>query len=150
MRIESIENSYLIRRKDQDIINAILLVSISEKLLQKLQEDGWTSLFLEVSFFCQKNDIDVPNIDDDFVAKGKSWRKSHKLSHTYDYSVELFYIKLIHLGKIYSSSFSPLEFLALDNQLEILVKLASIFPFATSNVERIFSIMKIVKNRLRN
>ena len=95
---------------------------------------------------------------------------------------------MIRLGQIYSSDFSPIEVIALDNQLETyiidmrsneefsslkgienlatklvetkknvvyplvyrLVKFALILSIATASVERVFSAMKIVKNRLRN
>ncbi|XP_071725268.1 uncharacterized protein [Rutidosis leptorrhynchoides] len=97
-------------------------------------------------------------------------------------------LKLIRLSEIYSWNFTPIEVLALDNQLENyivdmrlhrvfsdlkgiealvktlvktkknivyplvyrLVKLALILSVATATMERVFSVMKIVKTRLKN
>ena len=56
-----------IQKKDQDIVNAITLVEISKKRLQLMREGGWTSLLDNVSSFCEKNEIDIPNMDDKFV-----------------------------------------------------------------------------------
>ncbi|KAH1064884.1 hypothetical protein J1N35_029871 [Gossypium stocksii] len=70
------ELSEALQRKDQDIVNAILLVRILKERLQKLREDGWASLFSEVSSFCQKHGNDVPNMNDDFVAKRKVTEES--------------------------------------------------------------------------
>ncbi|KAL1154618.1 hypothetical protein V6Z11_A09G254800 [Gossypium hirsutum] len=164
--------SEALQRKYKDIVNVILL-----------------------------HDIDVPNMDDDFVDRGRSRRKAHKVTNMHYYRVEIFYTiidiqlqelnicfnevntklllcKLICLYQIYSSDFSPVKFLALDNQLETyiidmnsrscykkmvdkknniayplvycLVKLALILLVVTTSVERVFSTMKIVKNRLKN
>lgn len=62
------ELSQVLQRKDQDIVNAIYLVQTSKRRLQMMRESGWDSLFLVVSSFCEKNEIDVLNMDDTFVA----------------------------------------------------------------------------------
>jgi hypothetical protein len=58
------ELSQALQRKDQDILNAMKLVEISKLRLQAMREDGWNSLFEEVSKFCAKNNIVVPNMDE--------------------------------------------------------------------------------------
>ena len=58
------ELSQALQRKDQDIVNAMKLVDISKQRLQVLRDDGWNSLLEEVSTFCAKNNIDVPDMDD--------------------------------------------------------------------------------------
>ena len=45
-------------------MNAIKLVDISKQRLQVMRDDGWNSLLEEVSAFCAKNNIDVPDMDD--------------------------------------------------------------------------------------
>ncbi|XP_059429097.1 uncharacterized protein LOC132162896 [Corylus avellana] len=58
------ELSQSLQRKDQDILNAMKLVEISKLCLHAMREDGWNSLFEEVSKFCAENNIDVPNMDE--------------------------------------------------------------------------------------
>ncbi|KAJ0975429.1 hypothetical protein J5N97_017394 [Dioscorea zingiberensis] len=221
------ELSMALQRRDQDIMNAIALVKVTKQLLQIMRDDGWKSLYDEVSSFCERNNIVVPNMDDIFVTRGRPRRNTHKVTNFHHYRVELFYTvvdmqlqelnnrfnelnmelllcvaylspcnsfaafdkgKLIHLAQFYPSEFSETELHVLDNQLEtyiidlrshdefkslkginelsiklvetkkhivyplvyLLVKLALILPVSTASVERVFSAMKIVKNRLRN
>ena len=58
------ELSQALQRKDQDIVNSMKLVDISKQRLQVMRDDGWNSLLEEVSTFCAKNNIDVPDMDD--------------------------------------------------------------------------------------
>ncbi|KAA3455769.1 zinc finger MYM-type protein 1-like [Gossypium australe] len=62
------------------------------KSSEKMDELLYFQKFSEVSSFCQKHDIDVPNMDDDFVAKGRSHRKALTVTNMDHYIVELFYI----------------------------------------------------------
>ena len=45
-------------------MNAMKLVDISKQRLQVMRDDGWNTLLDEVSAFCAKNNIDVPDMDD--------------------------------------------------------------------------------------
>lgn len=51
------ELSQILQMKDQDIVNAMQLVSITKKQLQTLRDDGWESLLYEVKLFCNMHDI---------------------------------------------------------------------------------------------
>jgi hypothetical protein len=219
------ELSQALQRKDQDILNAMKLVEISKLRLQAMREDGWNSLFEEVSKFCAKNNIVVPNMDE--LYQPRSRRKVQDMKNSHHYRVELYYTvidmqlqelnsrfneasselllcvaclspddmfasfnkeKLIRLAQFYPNDFSAVQLITLDNQLETyifdmrssdefatlkgigqlaeklvemkkdvvyplvysLVTLSLILPVATATVERAFSAMNIVKNRLRN
>ncbi|KAL4611456.1 hypothetical protein ACB092_08G124600 [Castanea dentata] len=217
------ELSQALQRKDQDIVNAMTLVDISKQHLQVMRDDGWNSLLEEVSAFCEKNNIDVPDMDDFYQPRPR--RKAQNMKNSHHYRVELFYTvidiqlqelnsrfenselllcvaclnldnlfsafnkeKLIRLAQFYPSDFSTVQVSFLDNQLETyihdmrsseefsalkgigqlaekmvemkknasyplvysLVTLALILPVATATVERAFSAMNIIKNRLRN
>ena len=80
-----------LQRKDQDIVNAMKLVQISKEQLQIMRENGWSSLLDEVSNFCGINEIVVPNMDNIFLARGRSRRKTHGRTNLHYYRVELFY-----------------------------------------------------------
>jgi len=58
------ELSQSLQWKDQDILIAIKLVEVSKQSLQAMREEWWNSLFEEVSMFCAKNSIVVPDMDD--------------------------------------------------------------------------------------
>jgi len=48
------ELSQALQRKDQNILNAMKLVEVSKQRLHAMREEGWNTLFEEVSGFCAK------------------------------------------------------------------------------------------------
>ena len=63
------ELSQALQRNDQDIVNAMKLVGVCKQRLEIMRKNGWNSLLSEVSKFCLKHDIDVPNMDDMFLSR---------------------------------------------------------------------------------
>ena len=57
------ELSQALQWSDQDIVNVIALVKVC-KILQSMRNDGWHTLLNEVSLFCDKQDINIPNMGD--------------------------------------------------------------------------------------
>ncbi|XP_028069877.1 zinc finger MYM-type protein 1-like [Camellia sinensis] len=88
------ELSQALQRKDQDIVNAINLVQISKVWFQKMRESGWTSLLDDILSFCEKNEIDVPQMEDIFVARGRKRRNAQEIKNLHHYRAELFYTVL--------------------------------------------------------
>ncbi|XP_034198532.1 zinc finger MYM-type protein 1-like [Prunus dulcis] len=82
--------SKALQKKDQDIVNAMMLVQRCKQKLQSVRDDDFDDLLREVSIFCGKNDIDVPNMDDLFVPQGRSRRKAQKITNRQYYRVDLF------------------------------------------------------------
>ncbi|XP_028076155.1 uncharacterized protein LOC114278337 [Camellia sinensis] len=195
----------------------------AEANLQKMRESGWTSLLDDILSFCEKHEIDFPQMEDMFVAQGRKRHNAQEITNLHHYRVELFYTvldmqiqelnarftesniqlllcvaclnpsnffssfdgkKLIHLAEFYPKEFSLVELIVLDTYIidmlsssefsmlngiaylakkmvetgrdkvyplvYFLLTLALILPIATVTVERVFSAMNIVKNRLRN
>jgi hypothetical protein len=83
------ELSQALQRRDQDIVNAMKLLEVSKQRLQSMREEGWNSLLEEVSMFCAKNNIIVPNIDD--MYQPRSRRKAQSMKNSQHYCVELYY-----------------------------------------------------------
>lgn len=83
--------SKALQRKDQDIVNAMSLVNVCKERLQMMRESNWDSLLAQISSFCEKHHIDVPNMDEDFARKGKSRRNAQVITNLHHYRVELFY-----------------------------------------------------------
>ncbi|XP_024632182.1 uncharacterized protein [Medicago truncatula] len=135
--------SQALQRKDQDIVNAMSLVKVSKDRLQKMREDGWHNLLCEVSLFCEKQNIDIVNMDDAFVLQGKPGvnfkRQLQELNNRFtEVSSELLICvaslnprdsffafdkeKLVNLARFYPSEFSSLELTGIGNQLENYIK----------------------------
>ena len=83
--------SQALQRKDQDIVNAMRLVQLSKQRLQLMRDSGWSSLLNEVTSFCGKNCIDVPSMDDMYIALRRSRRKAQQMTNSHHFQVELFY-----------------------------------------------------------
>jgi hypothetical protein len=52
-----------LQKKDIDIINAIGCVSNTKEILQGLQNDGWEPHLEEVNKICEKNEIEIPDLN---------------------------------------------------------------------------------------
>ena len=85
------ELSLALQKKDQDIVNAMTFVQVSKQRLQMMRDGEWESLLNEVSLFCSKHDILIPNMDDMFIVRGRSRRKAPQVTNLYHYRVELLY-----------------------------------------------------------
>ncbi|CAL8121965.1 unnamed protein product [Prunus armeniaca] len=159
-----------LQKKDQDIVNAMMLVQRCKQKLQSMRDDDFDDLLGKVSIFCGNNDIDVPNMDDLFVPQGRSRRKAQKITNRLYYHVDLFLTiidkKLVELNNRFTESsteFSSLKGITdlaeklvntgrsrIYNYVYLLLTLALVLPVATASVERAFSAMNIVKTPLRN
>ncbi|XP_020679943.1 uncharacterized protein LOC110097737 [Dendrobium catenatum] len=221
------ELSDALQRKDQDIVNAMSLVQISKIRLQDMRDNKWDAFITRVSLFCVEHKIITPDLNDKWIARGRSRRGHQEMTNLHHYRVDIFYTvldmqlqelnnhfteantelllciaclnpsnlfsafnkdKLIKLANLYPSDFTSSDLMILDNQLETyitdmkldvqfsllkdigslvekmiqsrkeilyplvfrLLKLALVLPVATAGVERAFSAMAIIKNRLRN
>ncbi|KAJ9177311.1 hypothetical protein P3X46_012545 [Hevea brasiliensis] len=74
-----------------NIVNAMNLVKVSKCRLQVIRENGWESLLLEVLKFCDKYDIVVLDVENVYVARGRSRRRSEEMTNLHHYRVEFFY-----------------------------------------------------------
>ena len=82
--------SQALQKRDQDIVNAMKLVKVCKEQLQDMRDNGWDSLLGQVVSFCEKYEIDVPNMDDVPIIPGKSRRRAPKVTNMHRYRVELF------------------------------------------------------------
>ncbi|XP_066385371.1 uncharacterized protein [Miscanthus floridulus] len=78
------ELSEYLQRRDQDILNAISLVNVAKKRMQKLRSDGWNNFLENVTLFCDKHGVEVPAMDGYYVPYGKSARKARAQKQTND------------------------------------------------------------------
>ncbi|XP_041995880.1 zinc finger MYM-type protein 1-like [Salvia splendens] len=177
-----------LQRRDQDIINAMRLVSLTKSQLQKTREDGWEIHLNKVISFCNNHGIVVPDLEACYVPHRRSKRFVQQVSYRHHFRIDVFIECVPKLATFYPSDFSSIDLRPLDCQLDIfmedvrrdndfqnlqdlsslsmkfvetnrdvaypfvflLIKLILILPVATASVERVFSGMTFVKNKLRN
>lgn len=217
-----------LQRADQDIVNAIELISYTKQELQNLREDhGWKAFLQEVTSFCLKHKIQVPDMDGFYKPIQRSPKFFKKAKNLHRFHVDMFLSlidrklqelndrfdevntdllicmasfkptdsfasydqkSLVKLAQYYPMEFSKADVVRLSFQLTTfvsdmrrdqrfrevknlaglsimlvetkkdltfplvykLLKLILVLPVATASVERVFSSMKYVKNKLRN
>ena len=128
------------QRKDQDILNVMKLIEISNLRLQAMREDGWNSLFEEVSEFCAKKNIVVPNMDG--LYQPRLWRKAQSIKNSYHYRVELYYTVINMQLQELNSRFNKASF-------EFLLSVACLSPddmFASFNKEKLLCFAQFYPN----
>ncbi|XP_073153457.1 uncharacterized protein [Henckelia pumila] len=83
--------SQALQRKDQDIVNATILIISSKQQLQTMRDDGWDSLLKEFSLFCVKYKVVTLHMEDLFVFHGRSRRNTEGRTNLHYFRVETFY-----------------------------------------------------------
>ena len=68
------ELSQTLQRKYQDIVNVMTLVKVCKQQFQMMRDNGWSSLLDQVSYFCERHNIDIPSMNDTFLTRGKPQR----------------------------------------------------------------------------
>ncbi|KAJ8771700.1 hypothetical protein K2173_026877 [Erythroxylum novogranatense] len=83
--------SQVLQKKDQNIVNAMHLVKVSKCHLQQVRDDGWESLLKQVVDFYGENNVSEIDMQDMFIVRGRSRRRSEDMTNLHHYRVELFY-----------------------------------------------------------
>ncbi|XP_049390026.1 uncharacterized protein LOC125854492 [Solanum stenotomum] len=128
-----------LQKKDQDIVNAMGLLNLSKRRLQTMRESGLESLMDEVSSFCGKHVISVPEMTEDYP---RSKRKKSEISYLHHFRVEVFYAVI------------DLQLQELNNRFDVvtsdlLLGMASLNPvdsFANFSKSRIMKLAEYYKS----
>ncbi|KAK1423503.1 hypothetical protein QVD17_18806 [Tagetes erecta] len=130
-----------LQRKDQDILNAVELVRSTKEELQRYQLEGFDSLLKDVTSFCDKYEIEVVNMEDEYVDPKYKRRKTN-ITNRHHYVVNNFNtvldMQIQELGNRFNevttellicmSSLSPCHGFSALNKLNLL-KLAEMYPY---------------------
>ncbi|KAH9647563.1 TTF-type domain-containing protein [Citrus sinensis] len=82
-----------LQSKSQDILHAKHLVSSTKALIQKFRDDGWITLLNQVKSFCEVRNIDIPEMNAQYVARqGRARRQEDNFTVAEHYRVNLFYV----------------------------------------------------------
>ena len=82
--------SECLQRRDQDILTAMKLVKLAKNRMQELRSDGWDAFLQRVTLFCNKHDIQVPAMEDNYVPFGRSTRFSRPQTNDDHFRREVF------------------------------------------------------------
>ncbi|XP_050116664.1 uncharacterized protein LOC126594397 [Malus sylvestris] len=82
--------SHALQKEDLYIVSAMALVKACKQQLQVMMDNGWDAWLDKVSCFCGKHDIDIPDMNDILVARGRSRRRVQNLTNLHHYCVDLF------------------------------------------------------------
>ncbi|KAJ1278816.1 hypothetical protein BS78_04G107800, partial [Paspalum vaginatum] len=147
----------ILQKKSLDILNAMDCVSNTKVLLRGLRNEDWEPLLEEVNKFCEKHEIDIPDLKQRYVDVTKSRNKHDNTTVLHHYKVDVFNVaidqQLVELDNRFSSQAT--ELLALCASLDprhdsFDISKSLTLPVSTATVERPFSAMRLVKTRLWN
>ncbi|XP_020982421.1 uncharacterized protein LOC107458849 [Arachis duranensis] len=80
-----------LQRKNQDILNVLTLVSTTKTLIQRMRESSWEAFIKEVILFCEKHEVEVPDMNAMRIPRSGRTRKIvDQISVEHHYHVNLF------------------------------------------------------------
>jgi hypothetical protein len=86
--------SCALQRKDQDIVEAMHLITDVKDGLQDMRNNGWEPLLRKVKTLCGKNEIEVSDMDKEINVRGTSRRRKQKVTNKHYYHVEIFLVAI--------------------------------------------------------
>ena len=131
--------SQALQRKDQDIVEAMHLITDTKDSLQDMRENGWEPLLKKVITFCEKNEIEVPDMDKEINVRGTSRRRKQKVTNMHYYHVELFLVAIDAILTEMNHRFSEVS-------SELLVCMAAFNPrdsFSNFDVKKLVRLAEI-------
>ncbi|KAH0767865.1 hypothetical protein KY285_003736 [Solanum tuberosum] len=94
------ELNFSLQMMDQDIVNAMGFLALTKQRLQNMRDNEFESLMDDVSSFCDKHDIVIPEMDASYFP-GKSKRKALDVTYSHHLRVEIFYAVIdLHLQEL--------------------------------------------------
>jgi hypothetical protein len=80
-----------LQQNSQDILNAMSAVSTTKLLIQKLRNEEWEPFLDTVKSFCEKNEIDVPDMNASYTgARGRSRRQDESMTMEHHFRIDVF------------------------------------------------------------
>jgi hypothetical protein len=131
--------SHALQRKDQDIVEAMYLITNVKDGLHNMRNNGWELLLRKVKIFCEKNKIEVPDMDKEINVRGTSRRRKQKVTNMHYYYVEIFLVAIDAILTEMNHRFSK-------TSSELLVCMASLNPrnsFSNFDVDKLVRLAEI-------
>ncbi|XP_070025012.1 uncharacterized protein LOC142181750 [Nicotiana tabacum] len=124
---------------DQDIVNAMGLLALTKQRLQTMKKSGFGSLMENVSSFCDKHDIMIPNMDARCFP-GKWKHRALDVTYSHHLRVDIFYTVIdLHFQEL-NRRFNAFD----SNQLrDLSYQLDSFILYARGVDKRLFGLKGI-------
>ncbi|XP_049387838.1 uncharacterized protein LOC125852155 [Solanum stenotomum] len=139
------ELNFSLQRMDQDIVNAMGFLALTKQRLQNTRDNEFESLMDDVSSFCDKHDIVIPEMDASYFP-GKSKRKALDVTYSHHLRVEIFYAIIdLHLQEL-NNHFDAVS-------TDLLLGMASLNPvnsFGTFDKGKIMRLAEYYMNEFDN
>ncbi|KAJ3697747.1 hypothetical protein LUZ61_001452 [Rhynchospora tenuis] len=153
-----------LQKESLDILNALDLISSTKELIQKLRDNGWEPLLQKVNSFCQKYEVELPDMNGMYVDLSKSRKRHDNTTVEHHYRFDIFTVAIDQQLQELNSRFSEqsMELLTLAAGLdprnsksfdigEICLLVERFYPADFSNQDRDqLESMKLIKTDLRN
>ncbi|XP_074557570.1 uncharacterized protein LOC141813501 [Curcuma longa] len=108
-----------LQNKSQDIVNALKFVSTTKAILLKFREDGWDEFFEKVKAFCERHNIEMPNMSGGYKVSRYCQQRNHvTVEHHYHYDIFNAAIDFQMMELNYRFSEATMELLALCSALD--------------------------------
>ncbi|XP_039851317.1 zinc finger MYM-type protein 1-like [Panicum virgatum] len=131
--------SRALQRKDQDIVEAMHLIMDVKDGLQDMRENRWEPLLKKVKTLCERNEIEVPDMNDEINVRGTSRRRKQKVTNMHYYHVEIFLVAIDAILTELNHRFS-------ETSSELLVCMACFNPrksFSNFDVDKLVRLAEI-------
>ena len=80
-----------LQRKSLDFVHAMKFVEHTKDLLQDMREHGWTDLVSNVESFCEKHDLDMPDMNASYKdGTGRDCQQKNFITFEHHYRIEVF------------------------------------------------------------
>jgi len=114
------------------------LVCSTKALIQNLRENGWDKLFKNVTSFCEKHDIEVPNFGASYVARqGRSRHQRNHITVEHYLRVKIFFVTIDKQLQELNCRFN-------DQVMELLILSFALDPkdvYKAFNIDRIWTLV---------
>ncbi|XP_050378430.1 uncharacterized protein LOC126795693 [Argentina anserina] len=106
-----------LQRKSLDFVQAMSFVGLTNSLLQEMREEGWEDLVGEVKSFCEKHDLDMPDLSARYKSGTcRDCQQRNFISIEHHYHIDVFNVwidlQLSELNRIFSDQASELLILS--------------------------------------
>ncbi|KAL9667483.1 hypothetical protein QQ045_001844 [Rhodiola kirilowii] len=123
-----------LQRKDQDILNAMSVVASTKRHLQTVRDSEWDSLMVKVSSFCEKYDIQILKMEEEYVDARRP-RKKTNITNLQHLQVDCFYTVVDLILQEFNDRFNEVN-------SELLMCMASLSP---TELFRHFDMLKLMR-----
>ncbi|OQU84851.1 hypothetical protein SORBI_3004G133201 [Sorghum bicolor] len=140
-----------VQKKTQDIVNVVRLVQSTKILLQEMRsDDGWETFVCKFVEFCVNHEMNIPDMEGTYILRGgRARRQPNHFTNDQYFRVEIFRATI-------DTQLAELNLKFSEKAMDLLSVCVTLIPknrfasFNATSAERVFSILKIIKTRLRN